>query len=326
MKALRPVIIVVVVLLLGSAGWWVYRNYFAGQNQAIQATGAIEGTSVDLSARTPGAIAKLSVKEGDQVTQGQVVAEIIRNDLVAQRERDAIAVLKAETQLRDLTSGAREQEVAQAQANVNIAQASADKSAADLATRQQLFQQGAVSRDELERLRLAADLDKNRLDAARAQLSLLQQGSRPEVIVAARQEVDRSRAVLKAAEAILDDLKIVAPISGVVMTKNYEQGEFAPQGAAVVTVVDLNDLWIKIYIPTGNLPDVRLGEKVRFTISGTPQVFTGTVSGIASKGEFTPKTIQTRDERVNVVFGVKIRIGNEGGILKPGMPADVTFD
>ena len=326
MKFIRPVIVILVVLLLlAGGGWWGYRAYFAGQNRVIQATGTIEGTTVDLSAKTPGAIAKLAIKEGDTVTQGQVVAEIARNDLVAQRERDAIALLKAEAQLRDLTSGAREQELEQAQANVNIAQTSYDKSSSDLAARETLYQQGAVSKNELDQFRVAAGLDKNRLAAAKAQLSLLQEGGRPEVIVAAREEVDRSRAVLKASDAMLDDLKIVAPIGGAVMTKNYEQGEFVPQGAAVATVVDLNDLWIRVYVPTDELPAVKLGQTVQFTISGTTRVFTGTVSAIASKGEFTPKMIQTKEERANVVFGVKIRISNEGGLLKPGMPADVTF-
>jgi len=325
-KSIRPIVIVLVLLLAGGGGWWVYRTNYAGRSQAILATGTIEGTSVELCAKTPGTISKLTVKEGDRVTQGQVVAEITRNDLVAQREQNAVALLKAEAQLRDLTSGARDQELEQARANVNIAQASYGQSAADLATRETLYQQGAVSKDVLDQYQLATELDQNKLDAAKAALSLLEDGSRPEVITAAREEVARNRAVLQASDAMLDDLKISSPISGIVDTKNYEQGEFAPQGAAVVTVVDLSDLWIKVYIPTDELPAVKLGQTAHFTVSGTDQVFTGTVSEIASKGEFTPKEIQTKEERANVVFGVKIRIDNQGGLLKQGMPADVTFD
>ena len=97
-------------------------------------------------------------------------------------------------------------------------------------------------------------------------------------------------------------------------------------GAPIVTVVNLDDLWIRVYIPTDQLPVIKLGQQVHFTVSGLPKAFTGTVEEINSQGEFTLKTIQTEEERANVVFGVKIRIDNQGGVLKPGMPADVTFN
>jgi HlyD family secretion protein len=322
----RPIIIIVVLLLLAGGAWWAYHTCYARQTGAIKATGTIEGTDVNLSAKNSGTIETLTVNEGDAVKQGQVVAVLSRNDLVAQRDQAAVAVAEAQAKLDDLVSGARAQEIAQAQANVNIAQANYNKAADDLAKRQQLYQQGAVSQEELSQFRTAADLAKNQLDSARAALSLLQAGNRPDAIAAARDEVDRNQAVLQAAEAMLDDLKVVSPISGTVLTKNYEQGEFVQMGAPIVTLVNLNDLWIRVYVPTDQLPGVKIGQGVRFTVSGMDRVFTGTVEEINSQGEFTLKTIQTEEERANVVFGVKIRIHNEGGILKPGMPADVIFD
>jgi HlyD family secretion protein len=96
-------------------------------------------------------------------------------------------------------------------------------------------------------------------------------------------------------------------------------------GAVLATVANLNKLWVKVYIPTDDLPVIKLGQKVHFTVSGDNHQYTGTVINIASKGEFTPKTIQTKKERTNVVFAVKIGINNENGVLKPGMPADVVF-
>jgi HlyD family secretion protein len=127
-------------------------------------------------------------------------------------------------------------------------------------------------------------------------------------------------------QVVLNDLNVVSPINGTVITKNYQQGEFVQMGAPIVTLVDLSDMWIRVYIPTDQLPGIKLGQQVRFTVSGTPKVFKGAVEEINAQGEFTLQTIQTEEERANVVFGVKIRIDNEGGILKPGMPADVTFD
>ena len=326
MKSRRPVIIVIVLLLVAGGGWWIWQAYYAGKTGVIQATGTIEGTDVDLGAKNSGTIQILTVDEGDTVKQGQVVAVLSRNDLVAQRDQDALAVTTAQAQLDDLVSGARAQEIAEGQASVNIAQANYNKAVDDLARNQQLYQSGAISKEVLDQYQTAVEVDKGQLDSAQAALSLLQAGNRPNAIAAARDEVKQSQAVLQSAQAVLNDLNVVSPINGTVLTKNYEQGEFVQMGAPIVTVVNLDDLWIRVYIPTDQLPGIKVGQQAHFTVSGMPQVFTGTVEEINSQGEFTLKTIQTEEERANVVFGVKIRIDNQGGVLKPGMPADVTFN
>jgi HlyD family secretion protein len=325
-KSRRPVIIVIVLLLVAGGGWWIWQAYYAGKTGVIQATGTIEGTDVDLGAKNSGTIQILTVDEGDTVKQGQVVAVLSRNDLVAQRDQDALAVTTAQAQLDDLVSGARAQEIAEGQASVNIAQANYNKAVDDLARNQQLYQSGAISKEVLDQYQTAVEVDKGQLDSAQAALSLLQAGNRPNAIAAARDEVKQSQAVLQSAQAVLNDLNVISPINGAVLTKNYEQGEFVQMGAPIVTVVNLDDLWIRVYIPTDQLPVIKLGQQVHFTVSGLPKAFTGTVEEINSQGEFTLKTIQTEEERANVVFGVKIRIDNQGGVLKPGMPADVTFE
>jgi HlyD family secretion protein len=324
-KPRTPIIIAVLVLLLAGGGWWIWRAYYTGKTGAIEATGTIEGTDVNLSAKNSGTIQALSVDEGDAVKQGQVVAVLSRNDLVAQRDQAALAVTTAQANLDDLVSGARVQEIAEDQANVNIAQANYNKAVDDLTRYQPLYQSGAVSKEVLDQSQTAVEVDRGQLDAAQAALSLLQAGSRPDAIAAAQDEVKQSEAVLQSAQAVLNDLSVTSPINGTVLTKNYEQGEFVQMGAPIVTLVNLNDLWIRVYIPTDQLPSIKLGQQASFTVSGLPRAFTGTVEEINSQGEFTLKTIQTEEERANVVFGVKIRIDNEGGVLKPGMPADVSF-
>lgn len=223
-----------------------------------------------------------------------------------------------------MTCGVQERDAAAAE--VRIAEANLEKASADLERRQLLYDQGAVTREELDRYKTNLEVAKNQLQAAQARLSLLEAGGRPEAIAAARAEVERSRAVLKATEAVLQDLKIYSPITGVVVAKNYQEGEFVQIGSSVATVADLSHLWIKVYVATDDLPAVKLGQKVHFTVSGDPTVYRGKVNWISPKGEYTPKTIQTRQERANVVFAVKIGIDNGRGRLKPGMPADVTFD
>lgn len=321
----KAVALVMVALLLGAGSYWIHNRYFTTENTVIQAAGTIEATSVDLNSRMAGTIEKLTVKSGETVKKGQLVARLARNDLKAQRERDALGVLKAEASLADLTSGAREQEKNEAAAHADIARANFARASNDFNRAESLLREGAISQAEFEKLETALEQGKNQLKAAESKLSLLEAGSRPQLINAARAEVERSRAILKSTEAMLEDLNIYAPIDGVVLTRNYEEGEFIQMGASVATLANLGDLWINLYIPTDDLPHIKLGQKVNFTVSGTNTVFAGVVEEIASKGEYTPKTIQTKKERTNVVFAVKIGIKNEGGVLKPGMPADVAF-
>lgn len=325
METKKRVLLVMVILLLAAVSCLFYRQFWVERPAAIQASGTIEATGINLIAKTSGTIKTLSIKDGDPVKAGQVVAELDRSDLAAQRERDAMTLLKAEAQLKDLTSGARAQEKAEAVANVEMARVSCAKAAEDLARMQALFAEGAVAGEELKKAEVNAALEEYRLQAAEARLGLLEAGSRPEVIEAARAEVERSRAVLKATEAMIRDLQVVAPRDGVVTNKNYEAGEFVQMGATIATIVDLDDMWVKVYIPTDDLPAIKLGQDVQISVSGHSGVFRGKVAEIASKGEFTPKTIQTKKERTNVVFGVKIVIEDSAGVLKPGMPADVTF-
>ncbi len=326
MDAKKRVAAGLAVLLLAAAAYWGYRAYFAPAETAIQATGTIEATEVELQAKTPGTLEKITVEAGDTVTRGQLVAELSRSDLVAQREQNAMLVSKAEAQLADLLSGARAQELKEAAAAVDTARVDYEKAAADLERAKTLFAEGAISRSDLERAEVNMQAAQNRLRAAEARLSMLQAGSRPQQVNAARAELERARAMLAATEAVLEDLKIYSPIDGVVLSSNYQEGEFVQMGASLVTVADLDDLWIKVYIPTDDLPRVKLGDTVHFTVSGYDRVFTGVVEQIASRGEYTPKTIQTKKERANVVFAVKIGIDSAGSVLKPGMPADVVFD
>jgi Multidrug resistance efflux pump len=318
----------IIILILAAGGtYWAYTRYFAGAASSLQATGTIEATTVDITCKTAGTIKTISFQEGDTVGKDQLLGEITRNDLVAQRERDALAVAEAQDKLNDLVSGARSQEIKAAAANLNISQINLDQANLDWGRVQKLFDGGAASQQQLDNAQANADLKKSQLESAQAALSLLQEGTRPAQINAAADEVERTKAVLRATETLLDDLKVYSPIDGTVLNRNYEPGEYVSAGANLASVADLNRLWITVYIPTDDLPAIKLGQKTHITVSGNSSQYAGTVANIASKGEFTPKTIQTKQERTNVVFAVKITIDdNQNGVLKPGMPADVVFD
>lgn len=315
------------ILIAGGAGManllW---DYYQRDNEQILATGTIEATMVDLHAKLSGTLENFTLKAGDQVKKEQLVASLSRKDLLAQKERDELTVIKAEAALSDLLMGAREEEIREIESNVNIAKANYQRTHDDFKRYEALMETGAISRVEYEKAKTALEISRNQVAAAEAKLSLVNAGSRPEQINAAQVEVKRSIAVLKATEAMLDDLKIISPINGTVLSKNYQEGEFVQMGVAVLSIAQQDELWIRVYIPTDDLPYIRLGQKASFTVSGYNKQFQGEVEEIASKGEFTPKTIQTKKERTNVVFGVKIRVMDNEGVLKPGMPADVVFE
>jgi HlyD family secretion protein len=206
-----------------------------------------------------------------------------------------------------------------------MAEDKSSKAEEDLKRATSLKESGAISTQEWEKIKLDKENLDKQLEIYQARLKLLESGSRPGVISGAQAEVERSKAVLKASESVLADLKVYAPASGTIISKNYEAGEYVPLGASLATLADLNDLWLKVYIPTDDLPRIHINQQVKVSVSGSDKTFAGRVSKIASRGEYTPKTIQTRKERSNVVFAVKITLVNPGSELKPGMPADVTF-
>lgn len=315
------------VLILVYLGYLGYDRYIKEkQPEGLQAAGTIEATQVELRSKVAGTLQGLTISAGDSVKKDQLVADIIRNDLAAQKERDAFAVDKARSQLDDLTSGAREQEIRAAQIAVDSAQINYDKAAKDFERTSVLYAQSVISEAEMENVETAFKQSQNSLESSMIRLNLLQAGSRPDQVEAARVELERSIAVLKAAEALSEDTKIICPIGGTVLTRNFENGEVIQAGASVASIANLNDMWIKVYIPTDDLPKIKLGKQVKFTVSGSNEEYSGIIEEIASSGEFTPKVIQTKKERTNIVFAVKIKINNENNVLKPGMPADVVLD
>jgi HlyD family secretion protein len=157
-------------------------------------------------------------------------------------------------------------------------------------------------------------------------LSLVNEGPRKEDIKIAEHRVEQNRAILAASEERFKDTSIYAPVAGIVLRKNVELGETVAPGVPVFTIGDLKNPWIKVYVKEDKLALVKQGQKATITVDTYKgKSYEGIVSYISSEAEFTPKTVQTREERVKLVFAVKVRAKNEKGELKPGMPADVNI-
>ena len=317
------VIVLVALFVIGAAGYKLYGR----SEQGITATGTIEVTKTDITSKVGGYLVELKVREGDAVNKGNIVAVIDRPDLKAQLWRDEAARSKVKAQLRDLEQGARSQELQEASANLAAAKSQAIKAQTDFNRYSTLFREGAISSQQLDASRSAHEVAANTLTAAQSRYSLLLAGNRPEAIAAQRLEVERSEAVLAASRTQVADLEVNSPLAGRVLSKNYERGEYVNAGAAIATIGDMNDCWVKIYVSTEQLGKIRLGQAASVKIDAYPdKTFRGEIKEISQNAEYTPRQSITQRERANMVFAVKVRLDNPTETMKPGLPADVVLE
>jgi HlyD family secretion protein len=203
--------------------------------------------------------------------------------------------------LAALDSAEMENIVAQNRAAVEVVEAEQERARKDYDRAVALVENGVLPPQQL-------DTAKKAFDSATAQLR-------------------QARAALSASRDRLRDMVVVAPVSGIVLRKNSEVGETIPAGAAVYSLGDLENPWIKVYVNEDKLGFVKLGQQAEVRTDTFPnKIYTGTVTTISSEAEFTPKNVQTREERVKLVFALKVSVRNENEELKPGMPADVKIN
>ena len=297
-----------------------------GESRAadIQGTGTLEVVEVDVAPLTPGRVVRVLVQEGATVRAGETVAILAQPTLPSDIDGRRARVAAAEAQLRDLERGARPAEIDAAEAQLRTAQAEAERTARDLTRLQSLFEGGAISRQQLDAARAAAQVAAGRRDAAHEALRLIRQGARPEQISAARAELASARAALQAAERTAGDLTLATPVGGVVVSRNAEPGEVVGAGQSVITVADPARPYVRIYVNQRVLPLIRRGASATATLDAFPdRRFPGQVTAINPRAEFTPRVALTEEEREDLLFGVKVELNDTSGMLKAGLPVTV---
>ncbi|MBF8297642.1 MAG: Secretion protein HlyD precursor [candidate division NC10 bacterium] len=317
-------LLVGLIMVAGAAafvGWELVRG--KGGGEVLVANGTIEATEVEVSSKLPGRIAQLLVREGDAVQANQIIARLDMAEIEAEVAQHRAALARTEAQLKELLAGSRVEEIEEAHANLRQAEDNLKLAKDDWDRFDNLFKEGAISAQERDRAKNKVEVAISQVKAARERYQMIRIGPRPEVIEAARHERDRAKAALGAAQVRLRDGTILAPLAGIVLTKRAEQGEIVNPGFPIVVLIDPDDLWLRVYIPESEIGLVKIGQKGTITVDSFPnRRFEGKVIEISSKAEFTPRTVQTKKERVNLVFGVKISLDNRERLLKPGMPAD----
>ena len=324
MKPKRIVVLPVVVLALAAAAFFFLRDGHDDPG-VLLASGTVEATEARLGFPLSGRIEAVAVQEGNQVEPGQEIGRLDQAESSARRDQALAQVVAARAQLRELETGFRTEEVAEARAAVAAAAERLADAERDRDRTKRLHEGGAVSREAYDKAETGFDVARSLHTQATERLRLLERGPRVERIEAQRAQLAQARAAVRALDAALANMTIHSPFAGVVSVRHREPGETVSAGAAVVTVTNRDDRWVRIYVPEDRIGALATGLAATITADTFPKkTYPGEVVFIATEAEFTPKNVQTTEERVKLVYAVKVRItGDPNHELKPGLAADV---
>jgi len=279
---------------------------------AIEATGTIEATDITVSAQVAGTVAVLRTDEGLRVTQGDTLLLLDQREWRLQVRQAQANLAAADAQYQLALRGAREEDLRQGEASDISARR-------DLQRMKELRESNSIPQKQLDDAELRATV-------AHQALEKLKNGLRPEEIDASRARRDQASVQVELLEKKLDDCVITAPATGTILNRFVERGEFVGLGSALVRIANLDQLNLMIYVPETDLPRILIGQTAKISVDAfQDRTFEGHVVYISPTAEFTPKNIQTKDERTKLVFGVKLRVANPDGALKAGIPADVVL-
>lgn len=290
---------------------------------AITASGTIEAIEVDVASKVSGQVLTLAVEEGARVKPGDVLATIDHATADIQLRQAEAGVQLAEAQLALLVKGSRREDIQQAEAGLKQADSNLQVASDDAKRMRELARTGSVTpkqRDDAEARLVVTEAQRA---AAAETLNKVRRLARPEEIQAAEARLAQARAAADLLAKTIADSTVTAPSGGIVTHKAVEAGELVSPGATLVTVAELDSVYVMIYVTEKELGRVRLGDAAEVRIDSFPdRPFTGRITYISPEAEFTPKNVQTKEDRVKLVFGVKVEIENREGLLKPGLPAD----
>jgi HlyD family secretion protein len=297
----------------------------SNRNDVI-ATGTIEATESSIGAQVPGRIIKMNYEEGSLIRNGDTLAEIDHRTLQQQVNEAQAALTMAKQQYDLLVRGARsedlrvaEESVKQAEANFNLARLAVDRT-------RKLLDDHSVSQSQMDAAQAQYDVASAQLKSAQQSLEKMQHYARPEEIRSAAAQVEQAQAALDYATISLEHSYVISPGNGTVLQKLVEVGDFANVGTPIYTVSDLKMMKMTVYVSEVDLAKIRLGDSARVILDGMPDhPFGGRVIYISPTAEFTPKNVETKEDRIKLVFAVKIGIENQENYLKAGLPADASI-
>jgi HlyD family secretion protein len=296
----------------------------SARDEGVVASGHIEAIDVRVLTKVRGRLLQRPVDEGDAVKAGQILGVIDTID-AALSLRQAVAERdQADAVLRLQVAGSRREDIAELAARVTAAQADLDGAEKELQRQETLVAEGVTTVKTRDDALARRNVLAGQLESAKQALARAKAGSRDEEIEAARANREAMDARIAQLQQQIADATVVSPCDGLVTEKIAEPGELLAAGASILVVTDLAKPWLTVYVPEPDLGKIKLGAPAEVVTDGGEKR-QGKVSFIASTAEFTPRNVQTRDERVKLVYRVKIALDNPDGLFKPGMPAEAHF-
>ena len=290
---------------------------------AIESSGILEAVEVNVASKVSGQLLHLKIREGDIVAKGDTIA-LIDNEtqqLVLQQMQAGVDL--AEAQYHLLVNGARSEDLHSAEEAVRQAESSFKTANADFERVKELFSTNSVSKKQYEDSESRVTITQAQYNSAKQNLQKLQRFARPEDISSAKARVDQAKAQMNLTKKQIVDSYIVAPVSGTITYKPVEEGELIGAGTIIARISRLEKVELMIYVNETELGKVKLGSLADVVIDTYPDKnYSATVIYVSPVAEFTPRNVQTKDERTKLVFGVKLEVENINGELKSGMPAD----
>ena len=327
MKRIIPVVILLAAAV--ATGLYFYPRLVkktAPVNQ-LALSGNIEAHEALVGFKVAGRVVDLPVEEGQQVAEGALLARLDDADLKQRVRIDEASIRVRESNLALTMAGTRQQEVKAAQQSVLDAQADLEQKKLDNDRAQQLFAKDEISAQDRDRAATALKRAEAIFSAAQQRHNEAVEGSRKEDIAIAQANLNQAGANLGLSQVNLSYTVLRAPSAGIVTVRQAELGEVVSPGAPVVTLADLDHIWLRAYVAETDLGRVAWGQQATITTDTYPgKQYHGRISFISSTAEFTPKSVQTTKERVTLVYRIKIDIDNPNHELKPGMPADAHID
>ena len=302
----------------------------------IRVSGHVEATETRLAPQAGGRILTLTVKEGDRVEQGQTILTLDTRDVQLAINGVKAEQAAAEAQLRLVQAGSRVEDIRQAQAQVETARAEVSAARTELLAAEQdlerfdtLLKNNSGSRKQRDDAATRRDVTRDRVSSAESRVrtaeevaSKLRAGARREEVDAARARVATVTAQIAPLEKSLDDATLISPIAGLVTEKLVEVGEIIAPRAPAVVVVDLDHAWADVFVPEPTVPQIKVGQPATVFTDAGGNGIVGTITYISPKAEFTPRNVQTAEERSKLVYRVRISVDNKDGVLKQGMPVE----
>lgn len=292
-------------------------------NTKIEATGTIESTNVTISSKNTGEIRSIVADEGEQVNRGDTILVIDHEALGFQLEQASASKQITEAQLKLMLKGARSEDIKQAEEMMKQTEINFNLAKSDFERYTKLLDSKSITRKQYEDMTARYQVSIAQFSSAKENYEKVKKIFRPEEIEQAKANLRKAKASVGLLEKNIRDSYITSPLNGFVVKKFVEAGETVSPMSSLVKVSNLSSVNLIIYVSEVDLGKIKLGQKAEITIDTYPdKKYEGKVTYISPEAEFTPKNIQTKDERTKLVFAVKVEIPNKDFDLKPGMPAD----